>query len=90
MSEVVGKRFRGWPGLVYVVTRWERRAGYWVTVVSGSDPLGARKVGDVACISERAIGRTYHEIHPWQPDYAAPLAEHEQPCDCRICEETRR
>ena len=62
--ETVGWQYRGWDGLIYLCTRYDRAAGFWMRVVrvpSDADPLSTRCVGDEVCISERAIDRTYRK-----------------------------
>lgn len=83
--EVVGKRFHAYDSGIYVVTRWERPAGYWVRLVIASATCGPRVVGDTTCISERAIGRTFHDVYEWNKNYAPPIP-HEAPCNCYVCE----
>lgn len=49
----VGKRYRAYDGCIYVCESYDPSCGYWMVRKDGS-----RR----ANISERAIGRTYHEI----------------------------
>lgn len=51
----VGRRFRAWDGNTYYCDSYDPRIGYWMT--NESDPADRRNV------SERAIGRTFHEIY---------------------------
>jgi hypothetical protein len=51
--EAIGKRYRGFDGFTYLCESYDPSCGYWVSREDGS-----RR----ANISERAIGRTYHEI----------------------------
>ncbi len=77
----VGWRFRGMGG-VYRCTRYDPRSGFWMRMLERAPDAMAsdRNVGDEACVSERAIGRTYHLV--WQDE--EPV-EHEQPCGCSVC-----
>ena len=83
--ETVGRYFLFF-GDTYLCTRYERRAGFWMKLITkGSDkPLIDREVGEETCVSERAIGRTYHCI------YDSPLGDryemHTQPCECYVCQ----
>ena len=57
----IGKRFLGWNGETYICADYHDMAGY--IMVNESDP------SDERCISERAIGRTFHAL-PSQADGA--------------------
>lgn len=53
---VVGHLFIGWPGGLYYCDSYDPRIGYWMTPIkSGQERRN---------VSERAIGRTYHEQYP--------------------------
>lgn len=51
---IVGKRYRS-MGRVYLCTSYDPAGGFWMRSVDSADPRET-------CISERAIGRTYHEV----------------------------
>lgn len=51
---VVGKTFRAWDGKNYYCDSYDPSCGFWMT--AKDDPKIRRNV------SERAIGRTFHEI----------------------------
>lgn len=53
---VVGHYFRNWEGKIYFCDSYDPQLGYWMTDVL--DHCHRRNV------SERAIGRTYHEQTP--------------------------
>ncbi len=76
--ETVGHRFRG-GGAIYLCTRYVRAQGFWMRIVDGADDFG-RTVGHETCVSERAIGRTFHRQWDLRP------VEHEKPCECYVCE----
>ena len=85
--ETVGRYFRAWDSSIYLCTSWHRASGFWMRVIVKGDADGARGVGEEACISERAIGRTYHRLPDHEIPAGAPLfPEHAQPCNCYICE----
>lgn len=65
-GETVGRQFRAWDGALYLCTRYLRREGFWMRVVVESPTLCRRKVGEETCVSERAIGRTFHR-EPEEP-----------------------
>jgi len=50
-NDLVGRRFRAWDGNVYECTKYDPDAGFYMK-------------SDVreTCVSERAIGRTFHLI----------------------------
>jgi hypothetical protein len=50
----VGRRFRAWDGHIYHCDSYDPACGYWMT--REGEP--ARRVN----VSERAIGRTFHEV----------------------------
>jgi len=50
----VGKRFRGWDGNIYFCDSYDPSCGYWMTDEKNSS--------NRRNISERAVGRTYHEV----------------------------
>ena len=50
----VGRSFKAWDGHIYYCDSWEEDLGYWMT--QEGNPQVRRNV------SERAIGRTFHEI----------------------------
>lgn len=56
VRSVVGNRFRGWDGRTYKCTAYDPNSGFWMLAEDR-----------VANISERAIGRTYHQIY-YSPD----------------------
>lgn len=82
--ETVGHYFRAF-GDIYLCFRYERRAGFWMRCIQKGKEAALidRAVGQEACVSERAIGRTYHHAWnaPWDDNYQA----HEQPCECYVC-----
>jgi hypothetical protein len=51
----VGQTFKGWDGKFYYCDSYDSSCGYWMTEVGNPD--NRRNV------SERAIGRTYHQIY---------------------------
>ena len=51
----IGHDFKGWNKELYVCNGWVKDQGFWM--VNLNNPQ------DNHCISERAIGRTYH--HAW-------------------------
>ncbi len=53
-NQVVGKKFRAWDGRVYLCDSYDPSCGFWMQDVD--DPSNRRNV------SERAIGRTFHEV----------------------------
>lgn len=53
--ETIGKCFNAWDGKAYYCDSWEENLGFWMTQVG--DPTIRRNV------SERAIGRTFHEAN---------------------------
>ena len=58
-TDLAGLRYRGWDGATY---RLESRheCGYHLKLVGGRSSAGRRR-GEMTCVSERAIGRTFHE-----------------------------
>lgn len=50
----IGIFFKGWNGQIYYCDSHDSNCGYWMTGVI--DPWDRRN------ISERAIGRTFHEV----------------------------
>ncbi len=57
----VGRYFKS-GGVRYFCTSYDPRIGFWMENVA--DPLDRRNV------SERAIGRTFHEIYSFDKEYA--------------------
>lgn len=53
----VGKYFRGYDQIVYFCDSYDSDIGFWMTPIAE----GERKN-----VSERAIGRTFHQIYSWQ------------------------
>lgn len=53
--EVVGKRFKAYNGRVYYCDSYDPRRGYWMTPEDNH--------ADRTNVSERAIGRTFHQIY---------------------------
>lgn len=91
--ETVGRLFTFF-GDTYRCTRWQRPYGFWMRlVVLGPSQMRMeglqREVGSTTCVSERAIGRTYHPVRSFSiPEgQEAYVAEHERPCNCYICED---
>jgi hypothetical protein len=78
----VGRYFKS-MGAVFFCARYVKSQGFWMRMVSGERTITGRSVGDEACVSERAIGRTFHAI------YASPYEKHESPCECYVCEAER-
>ncbi len=78
----VGWHFKGHDGAVYRCTRYSKFEGYWMTVeVQAKDSTRIpREIGYRTCVSERAIGRTFHKI-----EAGSKAAAHEKPCDCYVC-----
>lgn len=74
---IVGRPFRGYDGVVYRCARWERHAGFWMRVVQGRRGDGRTET----CISERAIGATFHPVRG-DESYEA----HDPRCECFVCE----
>lgn len=48
---VVGATYTGWDGFVYECTSYDPKCGFWMEAPE-------RKT----CVSERAIGRTFHRV----------------------------
>lgn len=48
----LGRIYNGWDGLQYLCVAHDPRYGYWMLPLLGGEPRN---------VSERAIGRTYHE-----------------------------
>jgi hypothetical protein len=60
---VVGHRFKAWDGQVYRCDSHDPRVGYWMTREDCPPEHFADEAGKWRRnVSERAIGRTYHEI----------------------------
>ncbi len=51
--DVVGQIFRGWNGENYICDSYDQRIGFWMTNLASDD--------DRRNVSERAIGRTFHQ-----------------------------
>jgi hypothetical protein len=83
VHDTVGHRFQS-MGIEYRCTRYDERRGFWMRVLAVHDdrPMFERAIGEECCVSERAIGRTFHRIHD-----GAESGPHEQPCDCYVCHE---
>lgn len=80
--ETVGWLFE-FCGAHYRCTRYVRSQGFWMRLEQiVRQPLSSpnRAVGDETCVSERAIGRTYHMV--WGQETPAP---HIKPCECYVC-----
>lgn len=63
-TELAGRKYRAWDGNTYELLS-HHRCGFHLRVISATAEgisLSGRKVGDMACISERAIGANYHEL----------------------------
>lgn len=84
--ETVGWRFKGLGTeehgpTIWLCTRYIRSQGFWMRLIANDKgDWTNRKIGDEACVSERAIGGTYHRIY----EDRQPV-EHEQPCECYVC-----
>jgi len=64
-SDLVGERFR-FDSCVYRCTARDP-SGLHMVMESGTGVLfPERKPGDTTCISERAVGRTYHQIYSYK------------------------
>lgn len=80
--ETVGRMFRAF-GDKYRCVSYQPTQGFWVVLVEKGPNSGGlidRAVGERACISERAIDRTYHRIYEDRS-----YIEHEQDCKCYVC-----
>jgi hypothetical protein len=51
---IIGKRFKAWDGRVYSCLSYDPSVGFWM-MAEGDPPRQT-------CVSERAIGRTFHMI----------------------------
>lgn len=61
-TSLAGRKYRGFGGCVYELLS-HHPCGFHLQVIDDSDDKeGYRRKGEFACISERAIGRTYHEL----------------------------
>lgn len=66
----VGRKFKAWDGKTYFCDSWVENMGYWMSWVDATDEDKAdpnsrwRKN-----VSERAIGRTFHEIHDYKATF---------------------
>lgn len=81
--ETVGRLFKS-GGAVYRCTSYDRRIGFWMELVEGTDSwLPDREVGDRANVSERAINRTYHRIYARDDEV---MEKHDDGCTCYVCE----
>lgn len=67
--ETVGSYFQGWSGAIYYCDSYDPRIGFWMTSVRDS--------ADRRNVSERAIGRTFHEMHGHVRAHQKHRAEHE-------------
>lgn len=75
-------------GAKYLCTRWDRQHGYWMRLVEGnSDLFPNREIGYETCVSERAVGPNRTYSRDW---YNKTVHEHEEPCNCYVCEERGR
>lgn len=83
VHDTVGWRFQS-LGIEYRCTRYDERRGFWMRVLAihETPPMYDRVIGEECCVSERAIGRTYHRIYTDHTPEA-----HEDPCDCYVCRE---
>jgi hypothetical protein len=83
--DTVGWRFK-FCGAVYRCTRYERAQGFWMRLIEKSVPLSfedGHELGYETCVSERAIGRTYHKVWSW--DKGEKPEPHAANCECYIC-----
>lgn len=55
-EECTGKTYKAWDGRVYECVGYDPKQGLWMSTL----PDG--KAQRITCISERAIGRTFHEV----------------------------
>lgn len=63
-SDCVGKHYRHGEA-TYLCESYDMRYGFKMKLVEGVDGwFPERKLGHIAEVSERAIGRTYHEVRP--------------------------
>lgn len=82
--ETVGRLF-SFCGARYRCFRYEEGNGFWMRLVDDGDNVFSNRVkGYEGCVSERAIGRTYHRVYN-DDSYE----EHNQPCDCHVCKDAR-
>lgn len=56
---VVGKRFYAWNGATYFCDSYDPSCGFWMTP---EKPTESGEGSKRTCVSERAPGRTWHEI----------------------------
>lgn len=72
----VGRRFRGWDGHIYCCDSYDSRIGYWMTREDAPEANHQDQSGPWRRnVSERAIGRTYHEVQcriPFRPGERYP------------------
>ena len=54
MNDTVGKIFRGFGGHFYLCESYDPACGFWMLNLQDRTK---------SCVSERAIGRTYHEVY---------------------------
>lgn len=61
-TELAHRRYRGWDGGTYELLS-HHPCGYHLRLLAtdGSKPQ-VREVGDLACVTERAIGSTFREL----------------------------
>lgn len=52
--DIIGLRYVGWNGEIYLCESYNPRQGFWMQNVDNSE--------DRRCISERAIDRTFHRV----------------------------
>lgn len=66
--ETIGKIFKAWNGEKYLCDSWEENLGFWMTRVDAPDDRKADKHSEYRRnVSERAIGRTFHEVYNYGP-----------------------
>ena len=54
IQELIGQHFKAYDGRTYECLRWDPNAGLWMRTLD--EPVRE------TCISERAIGRTFHRM----------------------------
>ena len=65
----VGRHFKAHDGRIYWCDSYDRSRGYWMTAVDApAENLDDEDGEWRRCVSERAVGSTFHEIRPDRPD----------------------
>lgn len=71
--ETVGRFFVGLGGLVYYCDSYDPHCGFWMTNI--------HDVQDRRNVSERAIGRTYHQVYSFEDGKRRRLGIDEETAD---------